>query len=194
MLQKRQKLKIKHSLANMYSFIDSEMAFNYRSSCYLHDDVCQSTRTTRSRRRSRSLRGQWLCKEIILILILTRKQWRWHVDIKDVFYMRFKLRGSFQNTLINRISFWNRMAPQQALTIGSLVWAKVEPYPWWPGRVILISFRSLKLSFSNDKESIKLLSSQTLPSTSLYIQHLPAPQSNTPVFWHWFSFQRRSWT
>jgi len=45
------------------------------------------------------------------------------------------------------------MAFNQTPTTGTLVWAKVEPYPWWPGRVIPISFRSLNPSTNNDSRS-----------------------------------------
>ena len=102
-----------------------------------------------------------------------------------LFDMRFKLRGSFQNTLINRITFWNRMGRQQALTVGTLVWAKVNPHPWWPGRVIVISFRSSKHSRNNASKSSRSPSSRTPPSTPFTTQHLSSPPSDPALLGYW---------
>ena len=52
----------------------------------------------------------------------------------------------FPNTLINRIIIQKTMTNHQPLAIKDLVCGKVEPYPWWPGKVLALSLRSCKLS------------------------------------------------
>lgn len=57
------------------------------------------------------------------------------------------------------------MSTAQVFSVSELVWGKVEPYPWWPGRVSVHLCRLCKSCARTISRSTKSPSSQKPPST-----------------------------
>ena len=99
------------------------------------------------------------------------------------------LRKRVHFTLNNRITFSNSMSAEQKFRAKDLVWAKVESYPWWPGKVNHLQHRSSHLWNKTIEMSTKSTSSATPHSN--YSHHIaatytsnisnPSPQEKFPL-------------
>ena len=64
-----------------------------------------------------------------------------------------------------------------SLVVGEPVCGKVDPHPWWPGKVNSLLSRSHQFYDKTLLKSLKFHSLQILLSNNLFIQFLPSLQS-----------------
>jgi hypothetical protein len=69
-----------------------------------------------------------------------------------------------------------------SLVVGELVWGKVDPHPWWPGKVRSLPFRLHQFYVKTLPKSLKFPSLQTQLSTNLSIQFLPSLKPYSTFF------------